>query len=151
MCSSDLWLGEWTYEGKGEPSPFGPASGKYKGRMTSRLILGGFFLESRWQDRNEAGYFAQGLHIRGYDPATRTYISRGYENDGSASAASTVVHGNTWTSTGTRTEQGRSYKTRYVVTFARDGRSATSVAEYSDDEGQTWRTWWKDTMKRLRK
>ncbi len=39
-------VGEWTYEGNGEASPFGPP-GKFKGKLSNRMVLGGFFLESR--------------------------------------------------------------------------------------------------------
>lgn len=147
----EIAVGQWSYEGVAPASPFGPA-GKFKGRETDRMVLGGFFLESRGQDTNDTGYVWQGVSLQGYDPATKTYVSHGFENDGTTNVNSTAIDGNTWTSTGTRTDsKGTVYKTRTKVTYATDGRSSTFAAEYSADDGKTWLPMWSGTSKRVRK
>ena len=82
---------------------------------------------------------------------TKTYFSRGFENDGTATYSSTIINGNTWTNTGTRTDsKGKAYKTRSVATYSSDGQSQTFVTEYSADDGNTWLPLWKGTMKRVK-
>ncbi len=145
----EVFVGEWTYAGSGESSPFGPA-GPFKGKDTSRMVLGGFFLESRGEDTGDSGYVWQGVALRGYDPVKKTYFLHGFENDGIANSSSTTLSGNTWTSIGSRTDtKGKVYKTRSVETFSSDGRSFTFIAEYSQDDGNTWLPMWKGTMKRV--
>jgi hypothetical protein len=147
----EVAVGQWAYEGSAESSPFGPA-GKFKGTSTSRMVLGGFYLETREEDTSDDGYIYQGIYLQGYDPLTRTYFTRGFVNDGTATLLSTSVTGNTWTSTGTRTDnKGKAHKTRDVLTYSSDGQSFTFAAEYSADDGNTWLPLWKGTMKRVKK
>jgi len=147
----EVLVGQWSYEGSAESSPFGPA-GKFKGKETDRMVLGGFFLETRGEDKNDTSYIWQGVSLMGYDPVTKTYFSHGFENDGTANSSSSTVSGNTWTSIGSRTDtKGKAYKTRNVNTFSSDGRTSTFVAEYSPDDGTSWLPMWKGTMKRVRK
>lgn len=145
----EVAVGDWTYEGSGGASPFAPA-GSFKGRTTARMVLGGFFLESRSEDTGDTGYVFQGVSLRGFNPVTKTYFEHGFENDGRATTASITVNGGTWTSTGVRTDsQGKTYKTRGVDTYSADGRTGTFAVEYSADDGKTWLPLWKGTMKRV--
>src|SRR5262249_17524783 len=68
----EVWVGDWTYEGSSETSPFGGTVGKFAGKETCRMILNGFVLESHWEDRSGTGYISQGVTLRGYDSAART-------------------------------------------------------------------------------
>ena len=147
----EVAVGKWTYEGSGEASPFGPA-GKFKGKSTARMVLGGFFLESRGEDTGDSGYLYQSINLRGYDPVKKVYVDYGFENDGRATSNTSTVSGTTWKSEGTRTDAtGKAYKTRGVETYAADGRTSTFAVEYSADDGKTWLPLWKGTMKKTGK
>lgn len=146
----EVAVGEWTYGGLGEASPFGPA-GKFKGKSINRMVLGGFFLESRGEDTGDSGYFFQSISLRGFDPVKQVYVDYGFENDGRMTSGTSSVSGTTWTSLGIRTDaKGKVYKTRSVDAYAADGRSNTFVTEYSADDGKTWLLLWKGTMKKVR-
>jgi hypothetical protein len=148
----EVWVGDWNYEGVGKDSPFYPpgAASKFAGKQTSHMILGGFFLESRWEDNGESGYFAQGMTITGYDPNAKTYIDYGFENDGTAGGTgSTTVTDNTWTSLWSRTgRDGKVYKVKSRSTFSADGRMVEGTQDYSADDGKTWMPFLKITMRR---
>jgi hypothetical protein len=147
----EMCTGDWTYEGAAHASPFGPA-GSFKGKAVARMILGGFFLENREDDKNEDGYVYQGVQIRGFDSVTKGYVEHAYENDGTVTSAVVTVNGNRWTSTGTRKDgHGKQYMIRHASTYAPDGQSSTFKAEYSADEGKTWLAMWEGTMKRVQK
>ena len=107
------------------------------------MVLGGFFLEGRDEDKADDGYVFQGVGWTGYDPAKKSYFTYTFENDGKANVGSLTVSGNIWTSYSTRSDsKGKVYKTRNVQTFAADGKSWTSLTEYSSDNGKTWKTAW---------
>ncbi len=147
----EVWVGQWTYEGTAEASPLGPA-GRFKGKETARMVLGGFFLETRDEDKNDTGYVFQSVGLQGYDAVSKTYVNYGFENDGTVDAGSTTVSGNTWTLTGTRKDsKGTTYKTRSHNTISSDGRTSTFLTEYSADDGKTWLLAWKGTMRRVKK
>ncbi|MBL9138499.1 MAG: DUF1579 family protein [Verrucomicrobiales bacterium] len=147
----EVMVGTWSYEGSLESSPFWPA-GNYKGKVIARMVLGGLFLESRWEDKSDSGNLFQAIDMQTYDASTKTYIGHGFENDGKSSQYSRSVNGNTWTTSGTRTDRkGLLYKTRSVWTYAADGKSATGMGEYSADDGRTWLPLWKETHKRVKR
>ena len=147
----EVSVGDWTYEGSGEASPFGPA-GKFKGKMNCRMVLGGFFLESRGEDTGDTGYVFQSINLKGYDPVKKVYVEYGFENDGRATTHNSTVSGTTWTGSGIRTDaNGKVYKTRGVDTYSADGQTSTFAVEYSADDGKTWLPLWKGTMKKVRK
>lgn len=147
----EMFVGEWKYEGLGHACPFGPA-GKFSGKGTDKMILNGFFLESRWKDVTKDGFVAEGLVLHWYDPVARFYRESGFDFDGAATSNTLKHEGNTWTSTGTRTDKaGKVYQTKFVATFSADGRTIKSLAEYSGDEGKTWQPWYELTSKKVSK
>jgi hypothetical protein len=114
----EVWVGEWSYEGSAPQNPFEPA-GKFKGKSVSRMVLGGFFLETREQDKSDVGYIWEGMVLFGYDPIAKSLVSYGFENDGTVGTAKIEVNGNTWTFTGTRVDsEGKTWKTRNVHKFS---------------------------------
>ena len=147
----EVAVGRWKYEGSAQTSPFAEG-GKFKGKSNGRMVLGGFFLEMREEDKSEDGYVYQGIILRGYDGVAKTYTDHAFENDGSVTPRVITVSGNTWIAVGARTDsKGQAYKTRSTETYAADGRSFTFSAEYSADNGNTWLPMWKGTMKRVGK
>jgi hypothetical protein len=146
----EVYVGEWTYEGTTEASPFGPAD-KFKGKTLSRMVLSGFFLDGRSEDKGETGSIYQAVSLTGYDPVNKTHFWHGFENDGNAVFNTCRVSGGTWTSTGPRKDsKGKVYKTRNVDTFSPDGQSYTFLTEYSPDDGKTWLVLWKGTSKKVK-
>jgi hypothetical protein len=147
----EIYVGEWNYKGEAEATPFGPA-GKFAGKETSRMVLGGFFLESRWEDKGDSGYIAQGIVLTGYNAATKSYPDYGFENDGSISPGSRTVSGNTWTSTGSRTDRnGKVYRMKFVSTLSADATTFSNTAQYSADDGKTWLPFFRLTMNKVSK
>lgn len=141
-----VWLGTWTYKGQEYPAAIGN-SGTFAGTDTHRFVLGGFFLEGRYKEKE-----GQGQGMIWYDAASKTYRATGYGGDGSVSTGSIMVAGNVWTETGTRVDaKGQSGPYRITTEFAADGKSGTTKAEISKDGGATWILWWDLTMKRSRK
>jgi len=139
----EIRVGEWTYEGSGEATPFLGSAGKFKGKYTTRVVLGGFFVQSQGEDTSDNQYVYQNVSLTGYDPVQKTYISHSFENDGTAIVSTMSVSGNTWTTTGTRTHsKGKVYKMRTVETFSDDGKTSKVVTEYSADDGKTWLKAW---------
>jgi Protein of unknown function (DUF1579) len=136
-----VFVGEWKYEGSVKDTPLGPG-GKFAGKQTARMILDGLFLESRAEDKGVYGgkeIVYKGVFIQWYDPMTKTYHDHGFDNDGFVASGVTTVSGNTWTSTGTRTDsKGKSNKVRNTSTFSSDGNTCTQKTELSVDDGKTW-------------
>lgn len=139
----EMLVGEWTYEGTGEATPFMDAAGKFKGKYTARLVLGGFFVQGQGQDISDNQYLYQDMWFTGYDTAKKTFINHSFENDGTIAVNTLTVSGNTWITQGTRTDsKGKVYRTKTVETFAADGKSSASLTEYSTDDGKTWHKAW---------
>jgi hypothetical protein len=146
----EVWVGEWTYEGTGEVTPLTPSAGKFKGKLSGRVVLDGFFVMGQAEDVADDGYIFRNIWIIGYDPEKKAYLGRSFQNDGTFNSDTFEVTGNTWTTTGTRTApDGKLYKTRMVQTFSPDGKSHTEVYEYSADDGRTWATAYKASMIRV--
>lgn len=147
----EMLAGTWSYQGSVQSSPFWP-TGNYKGKLVSRIVLGGFFLESKWEDKNDSGDLYLAAEMLEYDPSTKTYVGHVFENDGRSGHHTTTVTGNTWTTSSTRTDsKGTVYKTRSVWTYSPDGKSLSGLGEYSADDGKTWIPMWTETQKRTKK
>jgi hypothetical protein len=148
----EVWVGEWTYEGTGEVNPFSASSGRFKGKISARMALGGFFVHGQSEDLADDGYRWQGIWLVGYDPANKAYLFHSYENDGAVSKNTSEVVGNTWTTIGTQTDRhGTIYRTRMVNVFSADGKTSTELMEYSADDGKTWATAYRAKMTRVSK
>lgn len=146
----EVLVGEWVYEGTGEDIPFMDAAGKFKGKVTTRKVLGGFYVQSQGEDTSDNNYIYQQISLTGYDPVKKTYFSHAFENDGTSSISTLSVDGNTWTAMGTRTDnKGKVYKMRTVDTYSADGKTQKSVTDYSADDGKTWKRAWVSTATKV--
>jgi hypothetical protein len=147
----EVWVGKWTYQGQSETTPLGPA-GKSTGTLTGRMVLKGFFLEIRWEEKDEKGAIAQGMNFHAFDPATKSYNDTFLDSFGGTATGTTVLNGNTWTSVGThKVPDGKVYQKKHVLVFAQDRKSLTETAEYSSDDGKTWLPWYKCNLKKASK
>src|SRR5688572_25870535 len=59
----EMLLGEWTYEGTGEETPFMAAAGKFKGKYTVKKVLGGFFVQNQGEDTSDNQYVYQQVSL----------------------------------------------------------------------------------------
>ncbi len=145
-----MFVGEWKYEGTNNATPLGP-SGKFVGKMTSRMILKDLYLESKWEDRGFAGsQFDQGVLIQWYDPVTKTYPAHGYSASGGNDIGVTTLAGNTWTLIGTTTDaKGKVNKHKDTYTFSSDGEVITQISDISMDDGKSWLACFVLTMKKV--
>jgi hypothetical protein len=114
------------------------------------MVLGGFFLEERWEDKGESGYLAQGIFLTGRDPKTKKFVQYSFENDGSASSSSPTIEGDSWSGPGTRTDrEGKTHDLRFASRLSEDGSTDTGKMEYSSDGGKTWKPWFDITFKKV--
>jgi len=132
-------LGHGTYGGEAKATPLGSA-GKFSGEQTAQAILGGFFLEARWTEKN-AGGANRGLVVIGYDPASKNYTITAFANDGSVESDTSTLQGNTFTMTGKLSFEGKQYLTRVTETWTADWTSCIRKTELSTD-GNTWSPWY---------
>lgn len=128
-------LGLWTYEGEAKPGP-GCLGGKFTGEMTCHMILGGFFLQCRFTEKEPEGE-SRLLVIEGYDPGNKNFTHDSYSDYGSKSSAVLTISGNTWTYAGRWASEGKEYQYKGTFTFAPDLASGTYKDELSLD-GKTW-------------
>lgn len=143
-----VFAGEWTYSGEYYTTPLGQG-GKYKGKESGKMTLDGFYFESRWEERVEGVGVGRGIVVVGYDPAKKAYVDHIFVSDGSYSSAVSTVEGNVWTANGTASDPaGKSYKIRIVRTLSKDGKVCEIKADYSPDDGKSWKPWWAQTGKK---
>ena len=126
-------LGHWTYEGEAKPSP-GCLGGKFAGEMTCQMILGGFFLQCRFTEKD----FGL-LQIEGYDPVNKNFTHDSYSDDGSRNSSVLTITGNAWTHVGRWISEGKQYQYKGTFVLAPDLASGTYKDEISLD-GKTWTT-----------
>ena len=139
----EAWVGTWWYEGEAKASPMGPAA-KIAGTQTGRMLMGGFALEWKGEEKGPFGGVQFG-EVDVYDASSKTYPYLGYQNDGTIWSGSMVVSGNTWKATATITSKGAGYKIRSEGSFSGDGKVWTWKTEISVD-GKTWALWTQGTM-----
>lgn len=123
-------VGEWAYKGTGAATPFGPAN-QFKDRETDRLVLNGFFLETRRTDTDDAGKVAEGIVLRGFDTSRKVYVDASSDSEGNQAPGTTTVQGKVWT------------------TVAPGGRSTVLKVESSADQGKTWMRWYDITFSKV--
>jgi len=144
-----VWEGDWTYEGFQHATPLGP-EGKFKGTMTSRLILNGFALESDWvEDESGVTLGLAGKELHCYDPAKDEYVTYACDNSGIVSVFIDTFQGNIIIGRGTQTDtKGTKSMSRARCVFQPGGNEFTAKLELSTDKGKTWLPWYEMTAKK---
>ena len=132
------YLGHWTYEGEARSGP-DCLGGKFTGEETCQMILGGFFLQCRFAEKEPTGEEWQLVVIDGYDPVNKNFTHDSYSNDGAKFSGALTITGNTWTNAGKWVSEGKQYHYKGTFTFAPDLASGTFTDELSLD-GKTWTT-----------
>ncbi len=130
----EVFVGNWTLEGEVKPGPEGPG-GKVTGTDRNQM-LGGFFIDRRFEEKGPMGEL-KGVHIFGYDPVKKTYITSGFDSAGGFDSGTIAVSGNTWTFLSTGVSGGKPVQTRCPLTFAAGNTSFSVKCEISTD-GKTW-------------
>jgi hypothetical protein len=130
-----VWSGDWTYEGDAKASPLGPA-GKFSGKVTCRMTLGGYFLDCRWEEKGPTGMI-RGIEIDGYDSVNKVYTTHTFGSDGGMGSGSITINGNSWTFLVDVIQAGKQLKARSAAEFSPDGMNFTGKSEISLD-GKTW-------------
>ena len=134
----EVFVCAWKYDGDAKASPMGPAT-KISGTQTGRMVMNGFFLEWKGEEKGIFGGVQWG-EMDWYDAATKTYPFTGWQNDGTVWSGANTVVGNTWKSTSTLTVKGVTYHQRGEWTVTADGKSETWKVDVSKD-GKTWAPW----------
>jgi len=129
------FLGHWTYEGESQPGPLGPG-GKVTGEQNVRMILGGYFVETRTTEKNPKGE-TRSLEIDRYDPGDKNFPFSVYDSEGATFSGVFTVSGNTSPWSGKYVVAGKQYLIRGTDTLAADSMSFTRKSEMSAD-GKTW-------------
>lgn len=148
-------VGDWRYEGEqfDPPAPGLPygGAGKYFGTVTNRFVLNGFFLESRIEDNNPGGQTSL-LRMTGYDARAKNYTEHTFDSDGSISVATATLEGQTYTAQSSMTTgTGKKVLLKIVLRLASDWSRYTGAVEASVDEGKTWKPWWKEDGRKVKK
>jgi hypothetical protein len=130
-------LGHWTYEGEAKPGP-GCLGGKFTGEMTCQMILGGFFLQCKFTEKDATGEW-HNLEIDGYDPVNKNFTHHSYADDGGRFSGVLTIAGSTWTYAGRLVSEGKQYQYEGTFVLAPDLASGTYTDEISLD-GKSWTT-----------
>lgn len=135
----NVFVGRWNTEGQTRAGPLGPAA-RITAIDTYEWFPGGFFLVHH-VDARAGDEEIKVLEVIGYDPSSRTYYARSFDNQGHAGSYVLSVRDGGWTF------KGESERASVVV--SKDGNVMTVNWERSDD-GTTWLPWMDVTLTRAR-
>ena len=116
-----IFVGDWTYEGQTKATPLGPA-GPYTGKMSARLILGGFCVEFRGEEKGPAGA-QEWIEIDSYDPVAKKFTWNAFDSGGGTQTVTYTFEGTTASVSGIQVAGGKQYQMRATVVFAADLKS----------------------------
>lgn len=130
----ERWVGSWTYTGEEKKTVLGSAN-SYNGTATGEMILGGFFLQIRYAEKNFFGG-ESGMQILGYDAVKKQYVSNEFDSEGSVASGTMTWVGDDWTETDLAVKDGKNLQIRCTGKFA-GTTSLTTTCELSEDN-KTW-------------
>lgn len=107
------FVGTWKSEYELKPSPMG-AGGKVTGVDESRMMPGGFFVETRTVTRGSMGDI-QELAVMGYDAEAKAYTYDAFSSVGGAQHFKGAVQGDTWTWTSDGMVGGKPTRMRFIA------------------------------------
>jgi Protein of unknown function (DUF1579) len=128
-------VGDWTSEGQGIDSPFGPA-GTQSIKITSRWFPGEFAVVRHLDGTKSASGEYHGLQILTYDKAAKDYPWHWFDNTGSAGVSRVMITDGALIETYESKAQGKTYKIRGRLSGLGSDRLMW-VQEYSED-GKVW-------------
>ena len=136
----EMMIGNWSYEGVTTDARQGTKE-KFAGRTVTHFVLGGVFVEDKWEEKSPAG-FTSGIQIYGYDAQAKSYFVNGYSCDGGSYTGSVTIEGDILTNSWTQTSgKGEKSLVKGVWKYSPDRNSFTSSWQLSRDEGKTWTPW----------
>jgi hypothetical protein len=128
-------VGDWTSEGQGVASPFGPA-GTQSFKIKSEWFPGGFAVVRHLDGSKSASGEYHGLQILTFDRTSKDYPWHWFDNTGAAGVSRVAITDNSLIETYELTAQGKTYKIRGRLTGLGSDRLVW-VQEYSED-GKVW-------------
>jgi hypothetical protein len=134
-----IFVGKWNLAGTQYATRLGPAA-EISGTERFEWLPGGFFLIHHFEAQ-VGGAPAACIEITGYNPATETYPTHTYYNNGQTAEWELVERDGSWILTGEWPMDGESVQVRCTVEFADEGNSRTGKWESSSD-GSRWETFW---------
>ncbi len=150
----EILVGDWTYEGKQENSslsdnPYGQ-EGKFSGKITTRFLLNGHFLESKLVEKNPAGDL-EAIEIFEYSNSKKQYQYNTFLSDGGRADGTFIINGNTITYRSTMTTQdGETSMIKSIQNISPDRNSITTTCYLSVDDGKSWTLWSRYTSKKVK-
>ena len=135
----EIWVGDWTSEGRDYATPLGPA-GSSSGKVAVRSILGGFSVQFDGEWKSAAGV-GRWHEFDGYDPATKKYMWFASDSFGGLQMVTYTIDGTNVVYDGTTVAGGKRYPIKGTVVFAPDFKSYVEKREVSLD-GRTWMPLW---------
>ncbi len=146
-----MMVGYWSYEGEAVDALRGTKE-KFAGKVISRFVLGGFFVEDKWEEKTPSGNYLSGIQLFGYDATTKGYFVNGISSDGGRQTGTMTIEGDTITSIWTQTSgKGEKSLVKGVWKYSSDQTSFTATWQLSLDEGKTWGNWLEYKATKLKK
>lgn len=134
--SLEHFAGNWTLQGKMNPSPMGPG-GPFSGTESCRMFEGGFHMVCDSTGTGAMGNMT-GHMVLTWDRSAKTYRFFSVSNMADAEAGTGSVKGNTWTFNSSMEMNGKKILTRFVLVET-SPTVHTAKSEMSED-GTKWTT-----------
>jgi hypothetical protein len=134
-----IFVGDWNVAGLQRESRVGPAA-EIAGTERFEWLAGGFFLVHHF-DCRVGGAQAACIEVTGYDPATGSYPTHTYYNDGRSAQWQLTLWDDIWVISGEWPIGGETAQVRCTVEFGDEGNTRTAKWESSSD-GANWETFW---------
>jgi hypothetical protein len=140
-------VGNWTSEGQGLDSPFGPAE-KQSITIKSAWFPGEFAVVRYLDGTKSLSGEYHGLQVLTYDPKAKDYPWHWFDNHGAAGVSRVSISDNVLIEIYEATANGKTFKIRGTLKGLGTDR-ITYTQEYSED-GTVWKAYFHSTDKRVK-